>query len=68
MKLNKIKQLSIGLATILLVNGCNSLDISNLWNYALINNICPVRLFLTDSVHPPSARYSSPKFILRILV
>ena len=33
MKLNKIKQLSIGLATILLVNGCNSLDISNLWNY-----------------------------------
>ena len=33
MKLKKIKQLSIGLATILLVNGCNSLDISNLWNY-----------------------------------
>ena len=33
MKLNKIKQLSIGLVTILLVNGCNSLDISNLWNY-----------------------------------
>lgn len=33
MKLNKLKDSLVGLAIVLFFNGCNSLDISNLWNY-----------------------------------
>lgn len=33
MTLNKLKDSLVGLAIVLFFNGCNSLDISNLWNY-----------------------------------